>query len=246
MPFTAAHPVLILPLARSKQFSATALIAGSMVPDFEFFFQMRAVENIGHHWYGIVLFDIPAALLLCYLFHNLLRNLLIAHLPSALQQRFTYARAFNWNTYVTKNKAMVFISLLTGIASHLAWDGFTHADGVFVEMLPALTLTTGWSFLNIPVYFLLQLLFSVMGMSIIMYTVYALPKTETETVYINSKYYWPLMICTISIILIIRIIVWPQYNGFGGLAIAAMGSITYGWILVSSFFNFYLLKNISI
>ncbi len=54
------------------------------------------------------------------------------------------------------------------------------------------------------------------------------------------------MICTISIILIIRIIVWPQYNGFGGLAIAAMGSITYGWILVSSFFNFYLLKNISI
>lgn len=246
MPFTAAHPVLILPLARSKKFSATALIAGSMAPDFEFFFQMRAVENIGHHWYGIFLFDMPAALLLCYLFHNLLRNLFIAHLPSALQQRFTYVRTFNWNTYVTKNKTTVFISLLTGIASHIVWDGFTHADGIFVEMLPQLALTTGWSLLHMPVYFLLQLLFSVIGMGVMLYTVYSLPKSETETTYINSKYYWPLLAGTISLILMIRITVWPQYNSFGGLAIAAMGSITYGWILVSSFFNFYLLKNISI
>ena len=246
MPFTPAHPVLILPLTQSKRFSATALIAGSMVPDFEFFFQMRAVENIGHHWYGILLFDMPAALLLCYLFHNLLRNLFIAHLPSALQQRFTYARNFNWNTYATHNKTVIILSLLTGVASHIVWDGFTHNDGLFVEMIPSLALTTGWSILNIPVYFLLQLLFSVAGMIIMLYTVYRLPKTATETACMHSKYYWPLLITIISIILIVRITVWPQYNSFGGLAIAAMGSITYGWILVSSFFNFYVLKNISL
>lgn len=52
MPFTFAHQAIILPLKKSKRFCSTALIAGSIVPDFEFFFQLREVENIGHRWHG--------------------------------------------------------------------------------------------------------------------------------------------------------------------------------------------------
>ncbi|HEX4957768.1 MAG TPA: DUF4184 family protein [Lacibacter sp.] len=246
MPFTPAHPAIILPLSRSKQFSVTALIAGSMAPDFEFFFQMREVENIGHHWYGIILFDVPVALLLCYLFHNLLRNAFIAHVPDVLQKRISFATHFNWNEYAAASKTKVAISLLTGVASHLLWDGFTHHDGIFVELFPVLALKTNWQMVNVPVYYLLQLFFSVLGLAAVVFALYRLPLCEQGTNNISSKYYWPLLISATSILFVTRITVWPQYNSFGGMAIAAMGSITYGWLLISAIFHYYLLKKISL
>ena len=60
MPFTIAHPAIILPLRkRGSILSTTGLIIGSMIPDLDLFIQMREVENLGHQWYGIFLFDMP-------------------------------------------------------------------------------------------------------------------------------------------------------------------------------------------
>lgn len=243
MPFTIAHPAIILPLTKSGRLSLTALVAGSMAPDFEFFFQMREVENIGHHWYGILLFDLPVAILLCYVFHNLLRNLFITHLPAAFQRRFAPATGFNWNGYASANKFKVILSVIVGIASHILWDGFTHIDGMFAAMIPALHNNTGLSFFDVPVYHFLQLLCSVIGLAVMSVAVYAMPQIKPAGISGYSKWYWPLLIAFVSIIFIIRITFWPQYNTFGGLAIASMGSITYGWLASSIIFNYFLFKN---
>lgn len=238
MPFTFAHPAIVLPLKDSKRFSFTALVAGSIVPDFEFFFQMREVENIGHHWYGIALFDFPVALLFCFLFHNLLRNLLVANLPPSLNRRFGNIADFNWNLYAAAHKFKVAYSLFAGIASHILWDGFTHYDGFFVALIPALSANSGMA--NLPVYFLLQVLFSILGMGVLAAGVFRMPMPfGTEIRAGKNRLYWPLFSLVLTAILIIRLGLWPEYNSFWGVFMAAMGAICYTWLLVSLVFNFY-------
>ncbi len=118
MPFTFAHPAIILPLKKSKRFCSTALIAGSIVPDFEFFFQLREVENIGHRWHGIFLFDLPLALFFCFIFRNLLRNALVINLPESIRNRVAVVLDFDWkNSLVVsgdKNGVVAFWDLNAG------------------------------------------------------------------------------------------------------------------------------------
>jgi hypothetical protein len=238
MPFTAAHPAIILPLTKTARLSVTALVVGSMVPDFEFFFQMREVENIGHHWHGILLFDVPVALLLSYLFHNLLRNFFIAHLPAAVKHRFAFATSFNWHTYVSNNKVTVLLSLLTGIASHMLLDAFTHYDGFFVIHFPALAASSNW--FEVPVYTVLQILFSIIGLVAIVFYVYRIPRKNICNHIPTHTIYWPLHIGLIGFILLIRVVAWPEYNTFGGLAIGFMGSVTYGWVFASALLKLFI------
>jgi len=246
MPFTPAHTAIVLPLAGSKRFSFTALIAGSMVPDFEFFFRMREVDNIGHQWYGVLLFDFPVALLCCYLFHNLLRNLFLDNMPSIIRRKFMDVYDFNWNQYSAGHKLIVTVSLLTGIATHILWDGFTHYDGIFAELIPALSNKTGIPGFNVPVYFLLQLLSSVIGLMIIAYAIYRIPAGNKETKVIRKKIYWPMFIVVLSVLLAIRLILWSEYNSFWSVFMAVMGAFCYSWLVVSVIFNFFLFKKSSI
>lgn len=237
MPFTLAHPVIILPLTKAKRFSATALIAGSMAPDFEFFFQLREVENIGHHWWGIWLFDLPVAWLFCYLFHNLLCKLFLGNLPAPLRNRLLPARPLNWNQYAATNKAAVFVSLLVGIASHLLADGFTHYDGMFVAMIPALAQNIGIGGHQIPAYFLLQVGSSLAGMMILGWYLYQMPHRAVHPAPEKQKYYWPALFMLIILVLSVRLAGWPQYNSFWGVFMAVMGSASYSWLLVSIAFK---------
>jgi len=242
MPFTLAHPAIILPLSKSKRFSLTALIAGSMVPDFEFFFQLREVENIGHHWYGILLFDFPVALVFCFLFHTLLKNSLVNNLPANFRNRVDGVLNFDWNAYARNNKWNITVSLFIGIASHILWDGFTHYDGLFVEMFPLLAAKAGIAGFNLPVYFLLQLLFSVFGLLAVLLVILRMPQQQKTISEEKNKWYWPLFGLSLSLILIIRLAGWPEYNSFWSVFMAVMGSILYTWLFVSILFKNYLLK----
>jgi hypothetical protein len=244
MPFTLAHPAIILPLSKNKRFSTTALIAGSMVPDFEFFFQLREIDNIGHHWYGILLFDFPMAMICCFLFHNLLRNSLIINLPVYLRSRFIDVSFFDWNTYTRTNKWKITFSLIIGICSHILWDGFTHYDGIFVEALPVLTAKTGIVGIDIPVYFLLQLVFSIIGLLAVTYAIICLPQQQATSGEEKNDRYWPSFGLTLSLILCIRLTGWPHYNSFWGVFMAVMGGICYTWIITSVLFKHFSSKKI--
>src|SRR5665647_2066569 len=72
MPFTFSHPAIVLPATYlpKKWHSLSALIMGSMTPDFEYFIRMKDASKYGHTWTGVFWFDIPMGLLLIFLFHN--------------------------------------------------------------------------------------------------------------------------------------------------------------------------------
>lgn len=245
MPFTIAHPAIILPLKKLKWFSLTALIAGSIVPDFEFFFQMREVENIGHSWYGILIFDLPVALLFCFLFHGLLRNNLVANLPEFYRKRLVTIIHFNWNSYAAVNKWPILLSLLIGIASHILWDGFTHHDGLFVNIIPWLNTKAAILHHQVPVYFILQVLFSITGSAVIINAVHQMPAVPVNCFLQTSKWYWPIFSVILCLILFIRITFWPQFNTFWSMVMAVMGGISYSWLLVSVILKNHSFKKIT-
>lgn len=246
MPFTFAHPALILPLTTSKRFSATALITGSMTPDLEYFLQMREVENIGHSWFGVIIFDFPLALALCFLFHNLLKVNLVLHLPAFVRNRVAAFEPIEWNKYFKNHYATVSLSLLIGIASHILWDGFTHHNGLFVEIFPRLYTSTILFGSSLALYFVLQLVFSFLGLGILLFSFFRLPVKNHQKVHQKNLWYWPFSLGLLSLILCIRLIFWPQYNSFWGVFMAVMGSIIYSWTLVSLIFKLFKFKKVSI
>lgn len=246
MPFTLSHPAIILPLLKSKyRLSATALIVGSLVPDFEFFLQMREVENIGHHWNGVLLFDLPLGLLCCFLFHNFLKNIFINNLPDFYRCKLMACMNFNWNKYMLENKWMLILSLFIGISSHIFLDSFTHHDGLFVTMFPILNQTIGLWDINLPIFFLLQIVLSIVGILIVLVNLFR-NVSFTNIVHINNKkdkYYWPILLFTFITILSVRLFFWPELNTFWGIFMACMGAVIYSSLLVSIFFKKTFLKN---
>ncbi len=238
MPFTLAHPAILLPLEKSKRFSLTALIAGSMVPDFEFFFQMREVENIGHHWYGILFFDLPVAIVCCFVFHNRLKQLLIVNLPTAYRNKFINVIGFNWNAYAAANKMKILLSLLIGIISHIVWDGFTHSDGFFVILIPVLSEQIKIAGKQLPFYFLLQIFSSIAGMWLVYWAIKKIPSNQEQPLIVKTNaWYWPSFILVFAVIVLSRIFLWPQYNSFWGIVMACMGGFIYTWVLISFIFK---------
>ncbi|MEB0248571.1 DUF4184 family protein, partial [Mucilaginibacter sp. 5B2] len=61
MPFTISHPAVILPLNYlPKRFiSLTALVVGSLTPDFEYFIRMKVQSDYSHTLPGLFWFDLP-------------------------------------------------------------------------------------------------------------------------------------------------------------------------------------------
>ncbi|MBT8219535.1 MAG: DUF4184 family protein [Bacteroidia bacterium] len=242
MPFTLAHPALVMPLHGSRsKLSLTGLVIGSIAPDLEFLIQMREVENIEHQLQGIIFFDLPAAIILAFLFHNILRNSLITHLPNFYRRRFTDLLTFDWNAYAKENKAKIVISILIGIISHLGLDAFTHHDGWFVEMIPVLAYDIGINGHQLPIYFFLQIILSLIGMMMVHLMILKLNIQSNDIKYPPSDYfYWLMFAVLVTVIFSIRIVCWPEWNTPEGILIAFTGSLLYGWLPVSFLFNHYL------
>jgi Domain of unknown function (DUF4184) len=213
MPFTFSHPAIVLPAAylNKKWYSFSALIVGSMVPDFEYFMRLRDMSRYSHTWKGLFWFDIPLALLVIFTFHNVVRNSLIAHLPFSLNVRLSAFENFNWNKYFQENTFNVFLSLIAGIASHLIWDDFTHEGGFFVEAIPLLQAKLNIANHNISVYSLLQYGCSLIGAIIVVMAVFKLPegkKTKQKSI-LN---YWILVSLVTIVTINIRLVVVEMRN----------------------------------
>src|SRR5690242_2559034 len=87
MPFTPAHPAIVLPLLRKRWVSATGLVIGSLSPDFEYFFKVSVESQHSHTLAGLFYFDLPVTLLLALLFHEVVKRNLIHNLPTFFQRR---------------------------------------------------------------------------------------------------------------------------------------------------------------
>ena len=175
MPFTFSHPALVLPLTRlpKKWVSATGLVAGSIIPDFEKFLKMNDGNTYSHTLPGMFWFDLPLAVLLSLVFHRVVRDPLIDNLPAFLRVRCGPARAFDWAVHCRKHYPAVLFSLLLGIVSHLVWDYFTHRPAHAVPPPPPETSFSPYAALRL--YYWPNLVSSVGGILFVFYFILKLP-----------------------------------------------------------------------
>lgn len=136
MPFTLSHPAIAIPFARYR-FPLSALVIGSMAPDFPYFLQLSTHHQFGHTLPGVVLFCLPAGLVALCLFHAVLKKPLLTLFPLSHQERLEpFAEKFRVKS--GKEFCRVVIALLIGTLTHLVWDSFTHAGGWTVRHCPLL------------------------------------------------------------------------------------------------------------
>ncbi|MGZ4814737.1 MAG: DUF4184 family protein, partial [Terriglobales bacterium] len=164
MPFTLAHPAIVLPLRRTG-LVFSALVIGSLTPDFPYFLFVSNEIRWGHSSRGIFLFCLPIGIAILWLFHHLLKRPLVALAPefgrrriaeSDLQFRFGPLQRFAW----------ILVSLLIGIISHILWDGFTHDHGYFVKHWPLLSIPVE-TYRVMPLWRALQQGFSLLGVAVV-------------------------------------------------------------------------------
>jgi hypothetical protein len=166
MPFTLSHPALILPL-RQKGLVFSALVIGSMAPDFNYYIPFTPDKGFTHSIPGILLFCIPISIIFLLLFHKFLKEPLISLLPDNHRQRLlNYSRGF---TFLPKQRLfMILLSIFLGVVTHQLWDSFTHLYGWGVMAFPVFRQTNfhlgSWS---IALYTVLQHLSTIIGLVVI-------------------------------------------------------------------------------
>lgn len=170
MPLTFAHPAAILPFSRkSKYIHFSALVLGSMAPDFEYFLSGQPMGNIGHTFAGFIWFNLPLVILTYFIYHTFVHEILFNHLPICLQDPYT--KRIDSNGIV---KVLVFCySALFGMVTHVVWDSFTHINGYMVLKFPAFfTYSTNIYGFSIPLYKFLQHGSTLLGLTIILVYIY--------------------------------------------------------------------------
>lgn len=236
MPFTFSHPAIILPLTKLKteSISASALVVGSMAPDFEYFFKMKLSGRFSHTLPGVFIFDLPVALLVLLLFHLLVKKPLINSLPTVFYSRLAVLRDFNWMASFKKHPIAYTGCILAGIFSHLLWDSITHANYFITEQgvlsykvqLPGFPV---W-----PVFRYLQYISTIIGGFYVVFYFYRLPSENIQNT-TNLKFLL-LVLLIAALIFLAR-----AHYGFeylGDKVATAIGSAFLSLVLVSALFRF--------
>ncbi|MDF1661876.1 MAG: DUF4184 family protein [Planctomycetota bacterium] len=142
MPFTVTHILAITPVAKlgREKLPLSALVIGSMVPDFPLFFPIGLRYQETHSILGILTVCLPVGLALYWIFHGIMAEALFELLSPKLR-----GKAARYLTKTVGNRLqksfLVAICLCFGALTHVAWDAFTHAGQWGVELVPALSKT---------------------------------------------------------------------------------------------------------
>jgi hypothetical protein len=139
MPFTLSHPAAVLPFARllARWRLLSAVVIGSMVPDFGRFLPWQPARFETHSADALLTFCLPVGLATYWLFQWLIKWPLIEILPAGAHGRW---RASIPPAPVSSLKlwAIAACGVLFGALTHLVWDAFTHEGARGVRMFPAL------------------------------------------------------------------------------------------------------------
>jgi hypothetical protein len=160
MPFTLSHAAAVLPLQRlgKHELPLTALMIGSMAPDFGYFFSHDASRQLTHSVPGLFLFALPAGLAVWLFYVALLEKATITLLSDRWHTRFAHTDAITRSLI-----ARAGIAIVLGAATHILWDAFTHRGTFVSDAFPALlSPTPGARWL--PVYHLLHGMSSIVGL----------------------------------------------------------------------------------
>jgi hypothetical protein len=166
MPFTLAHPAAIIPVYRAigSRTSLSALVIGSMMPDLVYFVPLGVSAKTTHSLHGLLLFSIPAGLIVFALFQLLLKRPAAALLPARIHYRLSPA-VLEVPTADPAFLLTVVLSLGLGAFTHIAWDAFTHGNTFVVNRVEMLRMVVGSiGGYELYVYKILQHLSSLLGL----------------------------------------------------------------------------------
>lgn len=172
-------------------------------------------------------FDLPIALIYCFVFHLFVRDVLIHRLPYFLKERFAQFLIFDWIDYFKKHLIIVILSIIIGAYSHLFLDAFTHEWGYFAKLIT--TLEETWfqiPFNNFEVkgYKFLQHFSTFLGAIFIAFWIYKMPKQilpNTKLDYI----FWLKVVLFTTIISAIRFVFFPIEIALGNIIVVIGMSI---------------------
>lgn len=137
VPFTLAHAAAALPFRRLR-LVPSALVVGTLAPDFWYFLGLGFDSGLGHTIQGAFVFTPLLALIVLWIFHTLVKPSAISLLPCSVQSRLV-SPLDRFGFWGPARLAAILGSILLGIATHLLWDSFTH---------PTTWLYHHWTFLS--------------------------------------------------------------------------------------------------
>lgn len=234
MPFTFAHPAIILPFGKIQRASVSmsALVIGSITPDFEYFIRMKLTGRYSHTIEGMFLLDLPVAIVIAYVFHQLVKAPLIDNSPSYFRNRLSELRQFAFLKYVAKSYHAFILCLLVGIGSHILWDSFTHSKEYFVQRIDLLSEPLSFiGFPAMPVYRYLQHASTVLGFIAIAIVFHNLP-FESQKKSISFRY-WIIVLALSMVAFSIRASLGFEY--FGDVVATGISAMCIGLIGSSLF-----------
>ncbi len=233
MPFTFSHPAIVLPFAKipKKYFYVPAAIIGCMAPDFEYFLRLRPIDQIGHSFVGVFIFDLPLVFIVFCLWEFLVKNLLIAHMPKPFDGRYSAYAAKRHSLHSLTSITVFILSALFGIFCHIFWDAFTHKSSNFLVTVPWVRSLVYFRSHPVWVYDILQQLSSMVGGVIvalwaIMHQGETIKKGEEKTSKQKTRYwlsYAALSVALFIIFLPIRLHM-PVPLGFASLAVLCISA----------------------
>jgi len=145
----------------------SALVMGSVAPDFPNLLFLRPDKSMSHSLPGMFLIDLPLAVVALWLFHTLLKKPMLTFLPDGFRRRLSTS-VTSFSFWPWKRLWLILVSILVGIATHLGWDAFTHDTSWIYE---------NWTFLRgsvelpvtgqMPIYKLLEFGSSVFGLAVL-------------------------------------------------------------------------------
>ncbi|MCT4618119.1 MAG: DUF4184 family protein [Marinisporobacter sp.] len=248
MPFTFAHPAIVIPIKKEfdKYVDFTALILGSMAPDFEYFLRFKPMGTIGHTIGGFFYLNLPLCLVIAYLFHYIVKKPFLLNMPKPIDSWFYHMTTCRWAIKSIRDFFVFVYSAIIGMFSHVLWDGFTHNGGIFVKRIPLLTKYIHFIGYQIPVYKFFQHGSTLIGFVIIFIYLYKNRDPYKRKVYhipARTKLIYYLSIFCITIGINIYRTFWilgGLYFEFIGIYIVTLiNSGIIGILVVSLFFRIF-------
>jgi membrane-bound metal-dependent hydrolase YbcI (DUF457 family) len=166
MPFTFAHPAASVPLRGwlGRYGVVSALVIGSMVPDFSYFMPFPVARWRTHDLFGLLWFCVPMGVASWALFHAFLAKPWSDLLPARLRIRCRALCEMRERPVWTA----VVVSIFVGALTHVAWDAFTHAGAPIVRVSRPLRFPLGTiSGYPVSVYTILQHVSTLVGLAVV-------------------------------------------------------------------------------
>jgi len=196
------------------------------------------VESIySHSVLGLFWFDIPLAVFVAFIYHDIVQDRFILNLPGFLRNRLNDFRSFNWNVFFRANWLIVFTSILIGAASHLLWDSFTHPQGYFVHHIYFLQRTVKIFSVHIYYYRILQQLSSLIGGIIVLSAILSL-KVKSSPQPKNQTNYWLIVTGTTLSAVGCRFLTGMNVHLYGDVIVTVISGFLIGLVIAPIILTF--------